>query len=228
MVRLLFMVLLLVVALEMQADGEAAHGLRIITPVAPPTDSVILTSPTAKDVTIRVESLKDYKALAARGWYPATTFERSREIPFWLCIETIRQIDQAKRAQNSHIRASFKKTVLDDLPWELVPNLLGEELPTIAAAKEQGLAWSQAYPNSRITEQSQTELSFTCNGFEVLLRILAAGDFDSEGLEDLLILHHTMASHGTYRAASLGLLSRVQPNGRLRWSRADQATPTGE
>lgn len=75
---------------------------------------------------------------------------------------------------------------------------------------------SQFKPVFRVTVTSDQEIEIRTIAIETDLSILARGDFNDDGLDDLLLLASSGATEGTWAGAQLYLLGRDAPGSVLR------------
>lgn len=123
----------------------------------------------------------------------------------------------AQPAEVSHLRTLvFNEDLPDQLPWQVAMIVSGSEAARIA--DERPLAtWSQALfePITGFSPCGQYCGTYRDLSQEQTVRLLARGDFDGDGIEDVLVSSWDVALGGSYRATRMLLLTRRQPGGRI-------------
>jgi hypothetical protein len=101
------------------------------------------------------------------------------------------------------------------LPPELATALSKHESRAAQLADEQGLTWQQHQHNLKVL--ATTDTITVQNGPErTQLEIYARGDFNHDGIEDILIRDDSSIVGGTYSDSRLFLLTRTTPDARLK------------
>ncbi|NLG60469.1 MAG: hypothetical protein GX538_09975, partial [Gammaproteobacteria bacterium] len=123
----------------------------------------------------------------------------------------------AQPAVVSHVRPlAFNEDLPDQLPWQVAMIVSGAE--TARIAHERPLAtWSQALlePITGFSPCGQYCGTYRDLSQEQTVRLLARGDFDGDGIEDVLVSSWDVALGGSYRATRVLLLTRREPDGKI-------------
>ena len=123
----------------------------------------------------------------------------------------------AQPAAVSHLRTlAFDETLPDELPWQVAMIVSGAEADRIAAERPQAM-WRDALFGP-LTEFSSC--GTWCGrygdpaGVQSVM-LVARGDFDGDGIEDMLLGSSDAAKGGSYRAVRMFLLTRRERGGRV-------------
>ena len=117
-----------------------------------------------------------------------------------------------EKAQPS--RASFVadlrlgRGILTELPLTLGPQIGGEDEESTREAIREGKAWLAFYPGTRILKTTKTMIHLRADGFDIRLRVMAYGDYDGDGVEDVLVHVSHEATHGSLSYSFLAVLTR--------------------
>ena len=123
----------------------------------------------------------------------------------------------AQPAVVSHVRPlAFNEDLPDQLPWQVAMIVSGAEAARIAHERPRA-TWSEALfePITGFSPCGQYCGTYRDSSQEQTVRLLARGDFDGDGIEDVLVSSWDVALGGSYRATRVLLLTRRQPGGRL-------------
>jgi hypothetical protein len=128
-------------------------------------------------------------------------------------------VARAKPARFSHVQEVWRMSELAAvLPASLEPALSSDEGANVGQATKAGQSWRQ-YNNTVETKRDSgllDDIRFFGNDLVGYLQWLAAGDFDDDGQEDLLLLRVGGPESGTAAVAELFVLTRSKPDVPLR------------
>lgn len=93
------------------------------------------------------------------------------------------------------------------LPAQFAVGVSKDELESLAAAARAGKSWLEYQPGLK-AEEAKDALSVEAAGMRSDLRLYARGDFNGDGVEDLIIREDYAALGGTYGGSRLFLLTR--------------------
>jgi hypothetical protein len=128
---------------------------------------------------------------------------------FWQTRGHIPFLEKAVPATNSFVRSLRpSKELVRLLPLTLAP-LLDEESNDVADAIKHHKSWLEFYPQTRITEQTDTEMSLRMGRYEMSVTILAYGDFNHDGFDDMLVCYSHRVTDGTFYYSGLAVLTRT-------------------
>lgn len=128
----------------------------------------------------------------------------------------LRVLSGAVPARQTHL-AGFQldEKGIDHLPPDLSLILSKDDARNVAAANKQGRSWRAFQPISRVTRENDHTVLVEGNGWNVRMKIYAFGDFNTDGLEDILLTTQGWLTQGTYATTRLLALTRFQDGGRL-------------
>ena len=123
----------------------------------------------------------------------------------------------ARPATISHLRPfAFDESLPDGLPWQVAMIISGAEAERIATGRPDA-TWRQALfePLTEFSSCGTHCARYGDPGQEQTLRLLARGDFNGDGIEDMLLVSFDAVRGGSYRAERMLLLTRRQPQGKV-------------
>jgi hypothetical protein len=128
----------------------------------------------------------------------------------------LRALSQAVSAQRTHLAGlQLDEKVINDLPPDLSLVLSKDDARKVAAAHKEGRSWREFQPITRVTRENSHTMLVEGHGWKVRMEIYAFGDFNGDGVEDILVKTHGWLTEGTYAATRLLVLTRFQDSGRL-------------
>ena len=123
----------------------------------------------------------------------------------------------AQPAAISHLRPLvFDEGLPDRLPWQVAMITSGAEAERIAAGRPDA-TWRQALfgPLTDFSSCGTYCGRYGDPGAEQVVQLVARGDFDGDGIEDMLLSSSDAAKGGSYRAVRMFVLTRRQADGRV-------------
>ncbi|TAL01509.1 MAG: hypothetical protein EPO07_08270 [Verrucomicrobia bacterium] len=109
----------------------------------------------------------------------------------------------------------LNRKLLEKLPVNLAPAFNREEWEPQEQALKEGKSFMEFYPESKVVRRGRNEIEIKMGeGYTVCLTVLAYGDVNHDGLEDVFLYVH----HGTEGSMSYGfnvVLNRKMLNGKL-------------
>jgi hypothetical protein len=117
-------------------------------------------------------------------------------------------------------RVSFLRTfrldaqALGILPPDLAPIISDEDRQKVHKAASKGMSWKQFDPSATASVQGES-FAVLSEDTRTTVKIYGRGDFNADGIDDLLVRVDTAAVHGTYRTSRLLLLTRTRNDGVL-------------
>jgi hypothetical protein len=140
---------------------------------------------------------------------------------FWRTRGHIPFLETAIPARQSFVRGLRPgRDLVRLLPLDIAP-MLGEESNEAADSIKQHKSWLEIYPQTRITEKTGTDLSLRMGQDELSLTILAYGDFNHDGFDDMLVCYSQRVTDGTFYYSGLAVLTRTNASDCLRALPAD-------
>ena len=173
------------------------------------TEGVELTSP--EDGSKRtVRACGDYRGLKASSWFASTTYDTTMEGFFiGMCgvLEIIAGACPAKRSYVSNPVVSVGDLSL--LPPTVLPAMTPEHQERLRQLGKSGVTVAELVdPHAESTHTGAFRAEYRYEGMEQILQETARGDFNCDGLEDLLVFAASYATGGSYRSYDTLVLTR--------------------
>jgi hypothetical protein len=163
---------------------------------------------------VTVTTWRELTRCRKEGYWEKTTADNVMSGWSWLTRGYIPFLEKAVPATNSFVRSLRPgKALVRLLPLILAP-LLGEESNDVANAIKRDKAWLEFYPTTKIIKRTDTEMSLQMGRYEVSVTILAYGDFNHEGFDDMLVFYDQNVTDGTFAFSGVAVLTRTTPDGR--------------
>lgn len=219
------MLFLLILAAAAQQRAYAQHPVRWTRAVGPPSRQALqakLKQPVKRPPSQKIyehtgrqreiRTCADYAHARKNGWSDsANTYERSTEAFFKDQCDVALLVLAAEPSRVSFVR-NFKldEAALDLLPPSLSWILSGEEEQAADDAEHQGLSWKKFKPELKIRGKYLNGMTVEESGAAIIdLEIKAFGDFNGDGIEDVLLFKSTHAIEGTFRYYQPVILTRI-------------------
>ena len=167
---------------------------------------------------IHVETINQYEAAKAEGYFARNTFEITMESWFINTDLTLGFMAGAQPSQHSY----FSKNIGLDLPPTVLGGF-GERDDGLKADEENGVTlkdYTKSYGRRHIynIRKSEVGVSFSCNdGCNYSVQELARGDVDRDGSEDALIVIATYAQGGSGRDYNPCIVTKTGPKQRVKF-----------
>jgi hypothetical protein len=156
-----------------------------------------------------ITTWRDFVRYRQAGYYDADNSANVMSGWFWRARGQIPFLEKAVPARQSFVRGVRQGTDLVRLlPLDIAP-MLGEESKDVNNAIKQHKTWLEFYPQTRVTEQTGTDLSLQMGRYEMSLAILAYGDFNHDGFDDMLVYYQQRVMDGTFYYSGLVVLTRI-------------------
>jgi hypothetical protein len=196
----------------------AAIPAALTAKLRPNGEALTLTStdktPPGRPEKISVEDCKQYLAAIEEKYAPVSTFDITQESFFKDRCTPLRFLQIARPSRTSHVGAIR----LDKDPLAVLPASMNIEMEGPSDEQKAAIAKGQplgAYsPALKVTRKDATSVVFVDPEAHVESRvdIIAWGDFDHDGLEDLLLFQSTHSLEGSFRAYTLVVVTRKGAN----------------
>ena len=168
-----------------------------------------------------ITSWRDFVLYRQAGYRDADNSVNVMSGWFWRTRGHIPFLEAAIPARQSFVRGLRPgRDLVRLLPLDIAP-MLGEESSAVANAGKQHKSWLEVYPQTRITEKTGTDLSLRMGQDELFLTILAYGDFNHDGFDDMLVCYSQRVTDGTFYYSGLAVLTRTNATDCLRTLPAD-------
>jgi hypothetical protein len=230
--------LLVVLAAASQPTVQAQHPVRWTRRVGPSSRQVLeakFSAPVKKPRSQKlyegrreIRTCAGYARAKNRGWEAGNGYELATESFFKDQCQTLAVVLTGKPSRTSYVR-NFKlnDAALDLLPPTLTFAPFGED-EEIDKAEQQGLSWKRFKPGLKIKEKSANGITVLEPGMDgqgkpdpqadatVELEIKAFGDFNGDGIEDVLLFKEDHPVEGTFYGYELVILTRLTAGGPLK------------
>lgn len=176
-------------------------------------DSVTLIKeiPEKKDFDYKtVSNCPQYLEFVTQGYGPNTNVDIAMEGFFKMRCRPIEWLSKAKPSKMSFVKNySFSKKSIKELPPSL-GGLGGDSSHQAALEKalSQGKSWSGFDPSMKVKKVSSDKLEIANKSEEIIFQILASGDMNDDGMEDLILFVGTYAVGGSFRAYDTVIVTR--------------------
>ena len=176
-------------------------------------DGVTLTKIRDK---VHVHTCREYDAALQRGYYPMSTFDITMSHFFKFPCGLLNALEKANLPEDRFISGAKVSIVnVELLPFEMFPGSLAE-----------GSSWDErdletTYQDKidnqelAVTEKSQNVLDIEGFIMTQRLREIVRADFNSDGIEDVLVFEAHSVKQGTHRYAGIIVLTRKSMNGKF-------------
>jgi hypothetical protein len=133
----------------------------------------------------------------------------------------LRELQHATRATSSHVaELKWDDHILSLLPPQLAINVSAESLRKAKVAATRGQSWPDFDKSATASTDGPDQIVVQGDGFRERLILWGRGDFNGDGVEDLLVQSLDTLTEGTYRNTRLFILTRKTPRGKLSLVRA--------
>ena len=169
-----------------------------------------------------IDNCKQYLKVRDHHLQPVKEFERAAYQEFGLMCLAARDIIRAEPATENYLQ-DFK---LD----QSAPQQLPKQLALVIAENEQQRMmkndrlqfWSQVEA-AKLTSSKDHHAVYAVDGAEQTLSLLASGDFNRDGINDLLLMSRDRVSGGSYSGMRMWLITRSDDQARIRIIKTYQA-----
>jgi hypothetical protein len=159
-----------------------------------------------------IGSCEEYLNAVNSGFYAADNLANKISSSYVSQCYVLRDLQHARRSTSSNLYG-WTKNSLSELPPILA---VGERSITDAAeaAENRGESWQQFNPALKETNLSDDQLEASDGDFTYTLDILARGDFDGSGKEDVAVCGCAVGQHSTWFQCKYFVFSPTS-NGKL-------------
>lgn len=123
----------------------------------------------------------------------------------------------AQPARVSHVRQlAFDEQLPEQLPWQVAAIISGGERDALAAGQPDS-TWSAILPRplTRFSACGEHCAAYGDDSGEQSVQLVARGDFNGDGVEDLLVSSFDSVAEGSYSAWRMFMLTRRKAGGRV-------------
>ena len=126
------------------------------------------------------------------------------------------ELQHAIPATSSHVaELKWDEHVLPLLPPQFAIDVSAESLRKAEAAATRGLSWPDIDKSLTASAEGPDQIKVEGDGFRERLILWGRGDFNGDGMEDLLVQSLDTLTEGTYRNTRLFILTRKSAGGKL-------------
>ena len=226
--------LLFLLAAASQPLAQAQYPVRWTRAVGPPSRQALrakLLKPPARkprsdriyfdhgDTGREIRTCADYLRALKHDWGGSgNTYEQSIESFFKDECDVMWLVLAAKPSRVSYVRGfKLDESALDLLPPSLSFNLSAEQEEAADQAEQSGLSWKKYNPEMKLVGKKLNEITVDEDPFSrVILEIKAFGDFNGDGVEDVLLFRASYLTQGTARDYTPVILTRLTQGGRFK------------
>ena len=147
--------------------------------------------------------------------------DRDRAVTQSLLVDcfAVEALSRAKKARVSFLRTlRLTPESLEVLPPTVAPIISDEDRQNAVDAASKGLSWKQFDPSATASGKGDA-ITVLSDDTQTIVKICGRGDFNGDGIDDLLLRVDTAALHGTYRVSRLLLLTKTRSGGPIRMIR---------
>lgn len=177
---------------------------------------------------IKPENCVQWAALHAKGYAPTTGIEAQPDNGALLRCGTLSLLGHAKPAKTSYVRdLRWDKSLLALLPSVVATAVNEDDEQAINAAMQAKQTLAQLDPKAHVTSRQPTSIQIIEGDAQTMAIVQAEawGDFDDDGLDDVVVSVINGATHGTYSYVRLLTLTRSGPREPLRVVAAQSTRP---
>jgi len=161
---------------------------------------------------LSVQTWREFSRFTEQGYEPADNANLG--LSSWLIKSRgfIPFVEKSQPSRMSHVRnLPMDRRLLKHLPIDLGPQISNEEIEAAKLAASKGKTWVDFYPDTKILQHTKTMTLLRADDWEIRLRIMAYGDYNHDGIEDVLVcISH--ASPGTLAYSFNVILTRSSGN----------------
>jgi hypothetical protein len=163
----------------------------------------------------RAFTCREFLALYDEHFSPGDDYQNNREGGFIAQCIPLRVLQKAQPSRESYVRAfHWTSDSLAELPVLFLPIESGT---AGQAAARSAKTWKEYEPTAHIVKAEGNTLEVDVpDAWECSLVVLARGDFNGDGVEDLLVQGYRQAMGGTFREFPVFVLTRGKGETRLR------------
>ena len=170
-----------------------------------------------KGKQVKVHSIKEYwKHRSRPGFEPDNNHQVAVESWFKLVGGALRFLKEARPARVSYVKDFRLTNRPSELPIMLGPySYANDEFERIKRMEDEGKTWSEVYPCAEYEEHDLHHITFVDNNERTDIMLMAWGDINNDGFEDILLSEARTNVVGTYRSYRNVVVTRTQEDGRM-------------
>lgn len=169
--------------------------------------------------SITVRTCREYRAARGAGYYAGTTLSMKMEAFLSAASAVLDAVSKVQVARVSYIRSPHVGVAdMDLIPASVLPCWSDDHRDRILNLTESSLRQLNQEGRISIIDVTSGKLHIVFDFSGLVLVELLRGDLDGDGIEEILVQHHSYAVGGTVGAASIGVLHRRGPNERFEFA----------
>lgn len=183
-----------------------------------PINEVILTGPSSGPVTVK--TCVEYLKLTREGYFPANNHEIAASSWLISACYPLRFLQTAIPAQQSYLRSFDLVKNYQQLPADVVfPDLESESQPQGDLAT--------AYPDAKLKlrDNNSIELIESKIGMRAIVTLLAWGDYNHDGYDEMLIEVANYATDGSFHSYQMYVVAKTNSTAKITEINAPELNP---
>lgn len=178
--------------------------------------TLTLINDSDKEIDATNFNCKEYFNSTEKGFYPKTNYDVEMDGWFNQICSPLKYLKNVSPSRISYLE-NFK---LSDAPLKTLPLTLGlylsgDEEERVDTAFAKGMTWEDFSPEMKAEIKSPNLIELIGDDSLTVITLLAWGDFNGDGTEDILLnVSHSIPS-GTYHDYNHVILTRLGENGKL-------------
>ncbi len=200
-------------AIKLRSYSDISKQMNAKVDMSKSGGELVLTGPYPKESKRKVATCREYLSLIGQGYGAQTTYDISMESWFVDRCGPLALMVKARPSRVSFLdKFDISKNPLSDLPASAYPALSGDEVRDVAAAEKAGKRLGSFDPGAKVKTRKRHATTIQFDGMEATYDQVAWGDFNHDGIEDVLIFRSEHAPGGSYRSYEHFLLTKNSTN----------------
>jgi len=157
----------------------------------------------------RMTNCASYLSLIKKGFVPAGS-EWTVLLERGASCNTLAALKVHRPANVSYLKTfRLDQSAPEILQPQCAAIISNDDMKSVAAAEGKGLSWKQYEPDQRANIEAG-KLVVEGDGWKIKLELYARGDFDGDGIEDIILKKQSIMTEGTYHNIGLLILTRYR------------------
>lgn len=178
--------------------------------------TLMLINDGGKEIDATNFSCKEYLSFTEKGFYPISNYDIAMDGWFKQICSPLKYLKNVAPSKVSYLeKFKLSDAPLKTLPLTLGLYLSGDEGERADTAFAKGIAWKDFSPEMKVKVKSQNHIELMEGDSLTVITLLAWGDFNRDGTEDILLNVSHFIPSGTYHDYGHVILTRLKKNGKL-------------